>query len=472
MLLYYFILCLVAALSSLLSKTRKTSLFIGGVFLAGQLLAVTFAFLHLDEQTLDMFLYDKLAVLFFAILAILAIPSYIHSVAYSLDNDQRKWNLFQFGFILLSGCLTGAYLSNHIVVTWIFVEASTLASALLIYYKRNQRALEATWKYIFVCSLGIAIAYFGILFLSIMLRGIPDANLSYPGLATQLALANPLYLKLAFIFMLVGYSCKAEVFPLFSIGIDANQMAPTSISAFFSTAMTNMGLIAILRMYQLLEQSAVFDFVKLAMLITGLLSLVTAALYTQRTHHYKRLMAYSTVENMGLVFIALGIGGMGYYAAILHVIVHSFVKSAAFFQLGMVGRTYQSYSILKSGSYHRLYPKGALVLLLATIGVLAIPPSGLFISELLLFKALIATKSWWTLAISMLSLCFVLYAVGQKIGYLLFNPHPDHRLKQYVPYKNNSLLTLQFILLAIGFSFCFYQAPIVQSWIQVLAERL
>lgn len=472
MLLYYFILCLATALLSLWSRNRKTSYVIGGVFLAGQLWAVIDAFRHLNLHVLDFFVYDGLAVLFFALMAIIAVPSYIHSIFYSPDSNQHKWNLLQFSFILLSGCLTGAYLSNHMVVTWIFVEASTLASAILVYHKRNQRSLEATWKYIFVCSLGIAIAYFGILFMSIMLRGIPEANLSYPGLALQLGLANPLYLKLAFIFMLVGYSCKAEVFPLFSIGVDANQMAPTSISGFFSTAMTNMGLIAILRIYQLLEQSSVFDFVKMAMLLTGLLSLVTAALYTQRSHHYKRLMAYSTVENMGIVFIGLGIGGLGYYAAILHVIVHSFVKSAAFFQLGMVGRTYHSYSILKSGSYGKLYPWGATILFICTIAVLALPPSGLFISELMLLKAMIATQSWWTLSITTLSLCFVLYAIGNKIGFLIFNPLPEHRLARYTPYKNKFLLSIQMILLLIGFSFCFYQAPWLQSWITALAAHL
>lgn len=472
MLLYYFILCITTALLSLWSKNRKTSYLIGGVFLAGQLLAVADAFLHINAQVLDFFLNDGLAVLFFALMSIIAIPSYIHSIHYSFESDQRKWNLLQFAFILLSGCLTGAYLSNHMVVTWIFVEASTLASAILVYHKRNRRSLEATWKYIFVCSLGIAIAYFGILFMSIMLRGIPEANLSYPGLILQLGLANPLYLKLAFIFILVGYSCKAEIFPLFSIGIDANQMAPTSISGFFSTAMTNMGLIAILRIYQVLEQSSVFDFVKVAMLLTGSLSLITAALYTQRTHHYKRLMAYSTVENMGLVFVGLGIGGLGYYAAILHVIIHSFVKSAAFFQLGMVGRTYHSYSILKSGSYGKIHPAGATILLICTIGVLALPPSGLFISELLLLKAMIASRSWLTLVITTVSLCFVLYAVGNKIGFLIFNPLPEHRINEYTAHKNNWLLIIQIALLLIGFSACFYQAPWLQNWISGLAASL
>jgi hydrogenase-4 component F len=145
--------------------------------------------------------------------------------------------------------MSGAYLANGIIVTWIFVEATTLSVVALIYHDRTASSLEAAWKYFFVCSIGITLAYIGILFLGFTVSGSDILELSFSELSNISLQAEPLYLKIAFIFIFVGYSTKMGLFPMHTVTIDAHSVSPPPISAFISTTLMNVGFIAILRVY-------------------------------------------------------------------------------------------------------------------------------------------------------------------------------------------------------------------------------
>ena len=166
--------------------------------------------------------------IFFVLMSVISSVAYVQS-NYHLDNESlRQYKLYNISLMLLCTSATGVYFANNVAVTWIFLEATTLCTAGLVYHRRNRRSLEATWKYVFVCSLGIAVAYLGILLLSTVTAG---GELSYANLVRTVASGNPLYLKIAFLFILVGYSCKMEIFPLYTIDVDANFAAPAPASA-------------------------------------------------------------------------------------------------------------------------------------------------------------------------------------------------------------------------------------------------
>lgn len=321
--------------------------------------------------------------------------------------------------MLLCVSATGVYFANNIAVTWIFLEATTLCTAGLVYHRRNTRSLEATWKYIFICSLGIAVAYLGILLLSTVTAG---GELSYANLARTVASGNPLYLKIAFLFILVGYSCKMEVFPLYTIGVDANFAAPAPASAVISTVLVNAGFVSFFRVYRVAAASPVYEWFSHVLILAGLISLLIAGVYLRRTNNYKRFLAYSTVECMGLSVVGLGVGGIGIFAALLQVIAHALIKSGMFVQMAQVGKVYGTYRMNRIGGYIDVNRTGAVALLLGGMSLLAFPPSVLFVSEMMILRQVIESGRWWLLVLLALLLCFVMFSFCSRILKLCYKP--------------------------------------------------
>ena len=337
-----------------------------------------------------------------------------------LDRETlRQFKLYNISLMLLCVSATGVYFANNIAVTWIFLEATTLCTAGLVYHRRNTRSLEATWKYIFICSLGIAVAYLGILLLSTVTAG---GELSYANLARTVASGNPLYLKIAFLFILVGYSCKMEVFPLYTIGVDANFAAPAPASAVISTVLVNAGFVSFFRVYRVAAASPVYEWFSHVLILAGLISLLIAGVYLRRTNNYKRFLAYSTVECMGLSVVGLGVGGIGIFAALLQVIAHALIKSGMFVQMAQVGKVYGTYRMNRIGGYIGVNRTGAVALLLGGMSLLAFPPSVLFVSEMMILRQVIESGRWWLLVLLALLLCFVMFSFCSRILKLCYKP--------------------------------------------------
>ena len=337
-----------------------------------------------------------------------------------LDRETlRQFKLYNISLMLLCVSATGVYFANNIAVTWIFLEATTLCTAGLVYHRRNTRSLEATWKYIFICSLGIAVAYLGILLLSTVTAG---GELSYANLARTVASGNPLYLKIAFLFILVGYSCKMEVFPLYTIGVDANFAAPAPASAVISTVLVNAGFVSLFRVYRVAAASPVYEWFSHVLILAGLISLLIAGVYLRRTNNYKRFLAYSTVECMGLSVVGLGVGGIGIFAALLQVIAHALIKSGMFVQMAQVGKVYGTYRMNRIGGYIDVNRTGAVALLLGGMSLLAFPPSVLFVSEMMILRQVIESGRWWLLVLLALLLCFVMFSFCSRILKLCYKP--------------------------------------------------
>jgi hydrogenase-4 component F len=389
----------------------------------------------------------------------LTIPTVYHGFIYALKDDTKKYDIYHSALIALMTFMTGAYLANGMTVLWIFVEATTLAVAALIYHDRTEMALEATWKYVFICSTGIALAYLGILFLGFIYGRDDAANLSFASLINIINLANPLYLKIAFVFVLIGFSTKMGLFPMHTVTIDAHSVAPPPISALISTTLMNVGFLAIFRVYTLFASSSILPFMNSVLILSGLLSLLVAAGYMLKANHLKRMLAYSSLENMGLVAIAVGVGGYGYYAALLLLVLHSLTKSGLFYQMGQLSRVLHTFKLDECGKYMKLYPAGALVLLLGMVCILAIPPSGLFVSEFMIFKGLVLKDKWFVLITVIILLCFVIYAMSTRIMHILFSNSRNEGDSKVPDMVNPVESVSQFVLLGIVIIMCFYQPP-------------
>ncbi len=271
------------------------------------------------------------------------------------------------------------------------------------------------------------------------------------------------------------------LFPMHTVTIDAHSVSPPPISAFISTTLMNVGFIAIFRVYSMLSTTMqvgtnIHQFMNNLLILSGILSLLIASGYMLKAKHNKRMLAYSSLENMGIVAIALGVGGIAYYAAILHIVLHSLTKAGLFYQMGQSKKVLGTYMLDESGDYLRLYPAGAAALMLGIICIVAIPPSGLFISEFMLFKAMVANGEYFYLIATVLLLTFVIYALITRVLHILFskprgneNPYTEtHKSNKVNPVQTVS----QFLLFGMVIYICFSQPEFLKNTINSIIQNL
>ncbi len=448
MIYIFFAIWLTVGASAFLAHNRRTVHRLCALYLTSHALFAGLLFGGNYLTTSGVFFtFDELGTLFYTLLAVVAVFIFIHSEAYLKRDDIKDYRNYFALLMLLTTAITGVYFANNIAITWILLETTTLCGAGILYYRRSEVTLEATWKYLFVCSTGIAIAYLGILLLC---AAATNSSLSYEDLPQIIANGNPLYLKAAFLLVLTGYSCKMEIFPLYTIGVDANFAAPAPASALLSTGLVNAGFLAIFRIYRLFAHTEIFGWVKNVMLIIGVLSLVVGALFLRRTNNYKRFLSYSTVENMGIVAIGLGVGGAGIWAAVFHVVCHTFIKSSLFLQIAIVRQVYNGYRINRLGDYININKVGAIAIMVGMVAVLAFPPSPLFISELMIMAEALAGGDWWLIAIMVVLLCIVIFTICHRFIKLCYQPNQDElhpsNIDRRLSYSALSLLLVALVL--------------------------
>lgn len=439
-------------ISGLLFFNRKrilNDLLVAG-FLLLQISFTVYEYLHLNKTELSYFTSDSLAVLLLITLTIISIPAVYHSNIFLLKNNDnpRHRAIYFAAMVALLTAISAAYLSNHIAVTWIFVELTTLSASALIYHRRNNRSLEGTWKYVFVCAISITLVFIGILFLSFTLQQAGPDDLSFATLLKKAPGLNLFWLRLAFIFIFTGFTAKLGLVPMYTAGIDAKDKAPSPAGALLSSVLMNVGFVGIFRFYTVIANSPVYSWASHVILVAAILSIFVATVYMTKVKNIKRMFAYSSIEHMGIVMLGVVAGGIGYYAAVLHIVFHAFVKSSLFFQMGQIYRVYKSKSIYDVGNYFKYNHTGSIVLLLAFFFATAMPPSGLFISEFMIFRSLFESNYLAVLIIVMLLLTVIIWAFGKNVFKLLFSPAIDFKedgIEKINPVESIS----QFILLGL-----------------------
>ncbi len=469
--IFFFSLAFLAGVLVAFSRNKLMIRLLMMFFVVLHIAFTLYCWVHLRETVLDYFTFDPLGVLLLSVLSLLTITTVYHGFIYVKGEETRRYAIYHSALIALVTAMSGAYLANGMTSVWIFVEATTLAVAALIYHDRTALALEATWKYVFVCSVGIALAYIGILFLGFTVGKGQMLHLSFSSMTEIAKQADPIYLKIAFVFVLVGYSTKMGLFPMHTVTVDAHTVAPPPISAFISTTLMNVGFLAIFRVYALFSMTSIAPFMNHVLIFSGVLSLLVSAGYMLKAKHNKRMLAYSSMENMGIVAIALGVGGIGYYAAILHIILHSLTKAGLFYQMGQSYKVMGTYQLDESGNYMKLFPAGAAALLLGLLCITAIPPSGMFISELYLLKAMVIKGNYFYLAITSLLLCFVMYALLTRVLHIVYS-QPRNPVKLPSVKVNPWQTMTQFALFGIVIFICFIQPASLREIINEIIAGL
>jgi hydrogenase-4 component F len=270
---------------------------------------------------------------------------------------------------------------------WIMMEGTTLASALLVGFYNTEGAVEAGWKYLVVCTVGIAFALFGtiVLYLAAVQAGLsPDAALDWSSLMTAAPTAalDSHLLKLAFVFIIVGYGTKIGFVPMHSWLPDAHAEAPTPISALLSAVLLNCAMYAVMRYDAIVSRAAGPAFSHTLLLSFGVLSMVVAGLLILVQRNLKRLMAYSSIEHMGIIAVGLGLGGpLGLFGALLHTFNHSVAKALLFFSAGNIRRNMGTLRMDGIQGVSRAMPQTSAALVVGGLAIVGLPPFSLFVSE-------------------------------------------------------------------------------------------
>lgn len=299
------------------------------------------------------------------------------------------FHMFMFTMIL-------ATLANSLGVLWVALEATTLATTFLVNFFKRKASLEAGWKYLILCSVGIALALFGTILMylsSVRALGDVSTALNISELLRAADQLDPHVVKVAFIFILVGYGAKIGLVPMHTWLPEAYSEAPAPVSAMLAGVLETVALYAVLRCKMVVDAVVSPDYAGHLLIAFGLLSFVVAACFILIQRDLKRLFAYSSIEHMGIAAVGFGVGGtVGTFGALFHLLNHAFAKSLAFFVAGNVHLRFGTREIADVRGMWKIQPLTALALLTAGTALVAMPPTAMFVSELSVVAAL-ATHS-------------------------------------------------------------------------------
>lgn len=412
MYLYIWIYPLLAGALAWSLKNKKLNTIL--VFIHSVLhLAAALVLIVPQTRYADLLGLDFMNLWFFLISAILYFAVGVYSWRLNQDLSPRQSSIYAICMMAFVASMDGANLSRDLGLIWVFVETTTLASAMLISFEHHKQSLEAAWKYLFICSIGIAIAFVGILLLVIAQPEAP--SLVIDSVLTGVHQINPFWLKLSFVFMLIGFGTKLGLAPLHFWLPDAHSEAPAAVSALLSGALLNTALLPLLRMQALMNAANLGAIASQMFMVMGFLSLFVATVFIVKVKNYKRLLAYSSIENMGIVMIAFGLGGLANYAGLIHIMGHSLIKAAFFLTAGNVYHLYAQKDYDKCPGLLSRHPQSGWLWVFAFLFIVGMPPSPLFFSEFGIAIALLEAGNIIGLCIYFILLASILYGLGRAV---------------------------------------------------------
>lgn len=403
------------------------------------------------------FAVDGVNLIFLLVLSIvyLAVAFYNTGYVKTFDTPAKRISHYSFMILIFVLSMTGTLLSTDLGLAWVLIEATTLSSAYLIYFNKTKHSIEAAWKYVFICSIGIALAFVGIILLNISSGSINTLNFSELYQHAQSFDTN--WLKLAFIFMLFGFGAKMGLAPVHFWLPDAHSEAPSPISALLSAALLNSAFLVIVRVFKITNLAGCSDYARFMLLLMGFISLFITAVFIYHIKNYKRMLAYSSIENMGILAIGLALGA--YYAVILHVIGHSLAKASFFLTSGNVLELYQTKRIKSVNGLIKADGKTGTLWIASFLAICAFPTSVLFISEFLFAKTMIAQGHYILCSLFVLLLTIILYGLGYVVIKTSFGKVSDDKAATIEANRNKVSLCMyipQTIMLILVFTLGIY----------------
>jgi hydrogenase-4 component F len=412
--------------------------------------------------------FDPLGGLVLTLVSLVFLAVAIYSVGFAQREAPRGGRLFQSGLLGFLASASVVCLTDHLGAMWVAMEATTLATAPLIYDPHDRHSIEAVWKYLLICSVGIALALLG----TFMLTLAQDPTLAAPSLLRSTLLAvpalDPVWFKAAFVFLFIGYGTKVGLVPMHTWLPDAHGEAPSPISALLSGALLNVAFLAILRVVQIACAGGQERLIGPVLVGFGLASMLVAGALLLRQRNYKRMLAYSSVEHMGILAVGCGLGPVAAFGALLHMIGSSLAKALLFFVSGNVQIAYQSKRIADvSGAIRRLPASGTL-LVLGFFALTGAPPFATFMSELALLRGAISAGQPWVAG------AFVAIQIVIFVGLVtrVVRMAQGEPLTQDQPRESAWLIVPPAGLLVLGLGLGVYFAPPLERILRIAAATL
>ncbi len=339
-----------------------------------------------------------------------------YAVGYLRYRTERINRVFCCCLPLFLGAMTLVTCSDHLGVMWIAMEGTTLSCAPLIYFNRTPRSIEATWKFLLICSVGIALALLGSFFVaySAVSQGITP-TLEINGLVRQAPHLNAAWLQGGFIFLLVGYGTKMGLAPMHTWKPDAYGEAPGVVGALMSGGLTSCAFLMVMRAGHILRAAGQGLWTSHILIFMGLLSMAFAALFVVGQKDIKRMLAYSSVENMGILVLGLGIGGPALFGALLHIINNAFTKGVLFLSAGNIHRAFGAKTTPEISGAMRRLPLSGMLFLLGFIAVTGSPPFGPFVSEFMILGGTFSGGHYWAAAAFLILLLIIFLGMGRTV---------------------------------------------------------
>ncbi|MHB1004185.1 MAG: hydrogenase 4 subunit F [Chloroflexota bacterium] len=334
---------------------------------------------------------DALGALLVVVIVLVGFLAALYSIGYlradlahgKITPDRVGW--YYLGYHVFQWTMLVTVVVNNLGLLWVAIEATTIVSALLVSFYQSKAALEAAWKYLILCTVGITFALFGVLLTYYASAGTlgEEAGLTWTTLYEHADQLDPGLMKLAFVFVLVGFGTKAGFAPLHNWLPDAHSQAPSPVSAVLSGVLLKCGLYGVIRFYLITSKAVSPDFASHLLLGFGIISVVVAVPFILVQTDLKRLLAYHSVEHIGLIAAAIGLGGpLGLYAGLLHLFNHAMAKALLFFVAGNLSQRYGTTRMSRIRDAIQAMPATGVLLLLGTFAITGVPPFAIFVTEL------------------------------------------------------------------------------------------
>ena len=371
-------------------------------------------------------------------------PAYL---ALRPERNHRTFIICFLGFLSMASLVAQA---RHPGLVWVAMETTTLTSAPLIYFNHNRHSLEATWKYLIIGSVGIALALLGTFFIAYAAHmGDINEPLQYTRLMEECAHLSRPWLRAGFILIVVGYGTKMGLAPLHTWKPDAYGETPGIVGALLAGGVTSCAFLALLRIYAVVAAAGEAAFANEILIGFGLVSMAWAMVFMVRQLDIKRMLAYSSVEHMGILVFGIGIGGMATRFALFHLAANALVKSVLFLSAGNIHRSYASRQVPNVTGAIRRTPVSAWLFLLAFLAITGTPPFAPFISEFNITAAAFSGNAVWLGGAFLLLLCGIFLAMSDTVVKMIFGTPDPKRVR--TPYKDTVATTAPLIL-ALGLS--------------------
>ena len=423
----------------------------------------------------EQFFVDSLNVFLVALTAFVAMTTALFSRPYMrIERDHGRvtdggMRLYHSMYQLFSFAMLLVLTTNSLGVMWVAMEAATLTTVMLVALYRTHASLEAAWKYFILCGVGIAQALLGtilVYFAAEKILGAGAGSLLWTHLDAVKSQLEPTVMSIAFVFLLIGYGTKVGLVPLHNWLPDAHAEGPTPVSAVLSGLLLNVALYALVRCKVITDGALERPFASALLMGFGLTSVAVAALFLSRQRDIKRMFAYSSIEHMGLVTFAFGMGGpVASFAGLLHMTMHSLTKSAIFFTVGHAAQKAGTQNMDDIRGLVRINPTVGWGLMLGTLAILGMPPFGVFASEFLILTTAISQQPW-AAPILLLSLGIAFASIFGKVQPMVYGDTVAKRL------PHPPALIPVFTHLALVLMLGLYMPPYLANWYRMAARLI